>query len=91
MKTIIVIENGDNSQTEFNVAAKRLKELIKENPDEVGEIQLSTNGTNKSPSVVLMTAYTDIDEEGNSSAGDCPHFWYDKQTLDKLNIKYLGK
>lgn len=88
MKTIIVIEHGDNMQSEFNVAAKRLKELVKENPDEVGEIQLSMDGTDKTPSVVLMTAYTDIDEDGNSGANDYPHFWYDKAALDKLNIKY---
>lgn len=88
MKTIIIIGRGENIQLEFNIAAKRLKELVKENPDEVGEIQLSTDGTDTSPSVVLMTAYTDIDEDENSNGTDYPHFWYDKATLDKLNIKY---
>ena len=37
-----------------------------------------------STGVVLMEGYWDIDDEGQTS----PHFWYNKQELDKRNINY---
>ena len=89
IKTIIIIRYGSDMQSSFNIAVKRAKELISEFPDEIVEVRLSTSGdTTNDGEVLLMNAYTDIDEEDNCTGNDCPHFWYDKKFLDKLDIKY---
>ena len=89
IKTVIVIvitAGSTNLQSEFDIAAKRAKELVYENPDEVAEVQLQTN-SKLEPSIILMNVYTDFDEDFNNG-GDSVHIWYDKEALDKLNIKY---
>lgn len=89
IKTIIVLSFSKELQSEFNVAVRRAKDLIHENPDEIVEVRLSTMGdTTNSGEVLLMNAYTDIDVDDDGNGGDYPHFWYDKSILDKLEIKY---
>lgn len=82
IKTVIVIvitAGSTNLQSEFDIAAKRAKELVYENPDEVAEVQLQTN-SKLEPSIILMNVYTDFDEDFNNG-GDSVHFGMIKRHL----------
>lgn len=66
------------SQTVFDKWLKELQDKVLDG----AECKLITlSGT------LIVDGYWDI-EADSSGAYDCPHFWYNKQELDKRNIKY---
>ena len=68
------------TQNEFDDAVKDLQEIVATNGGEIKVYIEEPLGK----AVTIVDGYWDFDDEGKSS----PCFWYNKQELDKRNIKY---
>lgn len=84
MKKIVVFET---KQEVTQDAFEKAMNVVRDEVSEGRECDIIIR--NEPNDITLVQGYidSDVDDDGEFSA--FPHFWYNKQALDELNIKYI--